>query len=218
MMKIVVGDRHEIVSSGIASVFDADNYNVVARCSCLPSVSDAIKRFSPDLVLIGQNILGSGSTLLRELRKRHAAVRIVVMLDQALHSDIAELTRLGVQGLILKQTSTDRLLECVRTVGERQHWVDPDLLRHLLQPARDNCASPRLSLREMQISRFIAQGLRNKEIARQMDISEATVKMHLHHIYDKLHLANRTELALHTHNTPTAFPNPPESLPQPAFV
>src|SRR5690348_5818667 len=134
MMKIVIGDRHEIVSSGIASVFDADNYNVVARCPCLPSVSTAIQTCAPDLVLIGQNILGSGSALLSDLRKRHAAVRIVVMLDHALHSEIAELTRLGVHGLILKQTSTERLLECVRTVGERQHWVDPDLLRHLLQP------------------------------------------------------------------------------------
>jgi two-component system, NarL family, nitrate/nitrite response regulator NarL len=75
-------------------------------------------------------------------------------------------------------------------------WVDPSLLRHLAIAERPSPIASVLTSREAEIANLISRGLRNKEIARELHLSEGTVKMHLHRIYEKLRLRGRMQLAL----------------------
>ena len=90
------------------------------------------------------------------------------------------------------------VIDCVESVRHGRKWIDPNLLRHLAMAERPSQIASSLTPREAEIARLVARGLRNKEIARELHLSEGTVKMHLHRIYDKLRLSGRTQLALST--------------------
>ena len=90
------------------------------------------------------------------------------------------------------------VIDCVESVRRGRKWVDPNLLRHLAIAERPSQIASNLTSREAEIARLVSRGLRNKVIARELHLSEGTVKMHLHHIYGKLRLGGRTELALST--------------------
>ena len=99
-------------------------------------------------------------------------------------------------GIILKDATADQLLACADSVSAGHRWADPVLLNRFSQGLAARPADARLTPRESVIAALIARSMRNKEIAREMNVSEATVKMHPHHIYGKLNLNGRTELAL----------------------
>jgi DNA-binding NarL/FixJ family response regulator len=112
---------------------------------------------------------------------------------------LTEAVNAGVHGLVLKSCAAKSLIECAMQVIHGTRWIDPILLEILSGRATQSRAINALTSREMQVAFQIARGLRNKQIADALGVSEATVKMHLHHIYDKLHLSGRTALALATH-------------------
>ena len=92
------------------------------------------------------------------------------------------------------------LLDCLETVGAGGQWIDPAAARLALSAVVNLAASPpnetsSLTPRETEIVRAISRGQSNKEVARELQISEGTVKMHLHRIYEKLNVRNRTELS-----------------------
>jgi two-component system, NarL family, nitrate/nitrite response regulator NarL len=197
MRTVVVGDRQEIFGAGIQALLQAgSSYTVVARCSHTDGLVTALRTHGPTLVVIGESLLQTSKFVLIEfLTNPDHPGRVIVLFDKANQTSLSEVIALGVHGIILKETAAERLLECVHQVGSGERWIDPNLLPCLLDPTVSPI-SKRLSSRETDVSRHVSQGLRNKEIARRMDISEATVKMHLHHIYEKLHINSRMELAL----------------------
>jgi len=117
-------------------------------------------------------------------------------------ADAMEGLRLGARGIVLKESSPDTLLECVTRVARGERWIDREMRARVEDaPARPELivGDPRraLTARETEIVRMITQGLRNKVIAERLSISEGTVKIHLHNVYDKLGLDGRLELMLH---------------------
>ena len=103
---------------------------------------------------------------------------------------------LNVEGILLSWARASSLIDCVDRVAHGRTWVDPELVRHLAMADRCPQAASSLTSREGDIAQLVSRGLRNKEIARQLNLSEGTVKMHLHHIYEKLRVGGRTQLAL----------------------
>jgi DNA-binding NarL/FixJ family response regulator len=91
--------------------------------------------------------------------------------------------------------SNAHLVECVSVVGAGGKWSDPSILQQLLTPGLLHGSAHKLTGREAEVAGLVSRGLRNKTIARQLRVSEGTVKMHLHHVFEKLHLASRAELA-----------------------
>ena len=116
---------------------------------------------------------------------------------------LVETVRLGVDAILLKKTASRRLLECLDTVSKGERWLDPDISQRLVQATMSNgergTAEAGLTPREMDITRLVAAGLRNKQIAYETGMAEPTVKMHLHNIYGKLGVGSRTELAIFAH-------------------
>ena len=126
------------------------------------------------------------------------APKVVLLLERA--ADALEAARLNVDGMVISSPEIRRFLECIESVAGGRRWVDPDL-RFLLRSPRLN--RDRLTIRERQIAEGVIRGLRNKEIACAMGVRESTVKMHLHHIFEKLQVASRIQLAWSILRLPT---------------
>ena len=118
--------------------------------------------------------------------------KVVLLLERP--TDAWEIAKLNVDGIVVSNPQIRHFLECIESVKAGRPWVDPDVLSLAFAPQRTKQIS--LTSRERQIVEGVARGLRNKEIAREMNLCECTVKMHLHHIFDKLKLESRTQLVL----------------------
>ena len=141
----------------------------------------------------------SGLDVLRELSGKHEGCRRVLLTAAIRDDEVSDAVALGVTGLVMKESSPDVLLDCVRSVHSGTPWMDCDIAS---QRPRAALASPAssgadaLTPREVGMIRMVAQGLRNKAIGERLTISEGTVKVHLHNIYEKLGVDGRLELVL----------------------
>jgi two-component system nitrate/nitrite response regulator NarL len=219
MPVLVIANRHEIAGAGIEALLQAGGHSIVARCSDEHDLLRCVKAYRPDIILLAENIVGqeAAKTILR-LRARNFSVTIIFLLEERDAITVAGLLDLDVEGILLDAADARSVIDCVESVRHGRKWVDPNLLRHLARPSP---IASSLTSRESEIALLISRGLRNKEIARVLHLCEGTVKMHLHHIYEKLHLAGRTQLALSTAGAcaPMAVPGnevrPPEEPARP---
>jgi two-component system nitrate/nitrite response regulator NarP len=136
--------------------------------------------------------------VLRTLRSRGASPRIVILTAGIDDSSLMEARALAVHGMVLKNSDPAYLLECLDRVGAGGTWIDPELVSRSaeLTETFDLGGRPALAPRERQLIRFIRRGLRNREIAKELGVTEGTVKVYLHSIFEKLGVKNRTELAI----------------------
>ena len=194
---VVIATRHEIAGSGIEALLQASGYSVVVRSSREDDLLHYLEAHRPDIIILSESIVGqeAAKTVL-PLRACNYPVAIIFLLEERDSIPVVDLLALHVEGILLSTACTRNFIDCVESVHQGRKWVDPDLLRHLAMAERAPQDACRLTSRETDIAHLISQGLRNKEIARELDVSEGTVKMHLHHIYEKLHLDGRTQLAL----------------------
>lgn len=202
-IRIVLTDDHPIVLDGLQRLFQTQSdFKVVAACNDGDAALDALSKFEVDVLVLDQRMPGkTGLDVLRIVGERRLPVRTVLLTAALRDDEVVEAVRLGASGVILKEASPDTLLECVRRVYRGEQWIDHETLSrafgHVLQresAARE--AGKMLTPREIEIVKMIASGLRNKAIADRLSISEGTVKIHLHNIYEKLGVDGRLELVL----------------------
>jgi DNA-binding NarL/FixJ family response regulator len=151
------------------------------------------------LVLDIQMPAKDGLVVLREMRKEQLPTRVVILTATLDQEGLAEAVRLGVRGLVLKELAPKLLVECIRKVHAGELWLErrsvSSTLEKLLQrESARNEAVQVLSPREIEIIKQVTLGLRNIEIGQKLFISEGTVKIHLHNIYQKLGIDTRTKL------------------------
>jgi DNA-binding NarL/FixJ family response regulator len=201
-IRIVLVDDHQIVLHGLQQLFDRQNdFVVVAACRDGAAAIEAVARHEPDVLVLDLRMPSqSGLDVLRALAGKHPRCRRVLLTAAIRDEEVMEAVKLGVMGLVLKESSPEVLLECVRTVHEGKQWIERDTVTRALHSviARDSAgkAPDALTPREIEIVRMVSQGLRNKVIAERLSISEGTVKVHLHNIYDKMRVDGRLELVL----------------------
>jgi two-component system nitrate/nitrite response regulator NarP len=201
-MKLLIADDHRIVLEGIHALLRGAGYTITARCTDGEQVLNALEAEEPDIMVLDvQMPQPTGIDILRLVKEQRPGIRVILLTSSINNAQALESLRLGVNGLILKEAASKDLLECVRTVAEGRQWLDPAAARLALDaaigPAASHAASSSsLTPREIEVVRHIALGHRNKEIARELQISEGTVKMHLHRVYEKLGVTNRTQLCV----------------------
>jgi DNA-binding NarL/FixJ family response regulator len=203
-IRIVLADDHPIVLHGLAQLFGRhDDISVVATCPDGHAAISAVADHRPDLLVVDLRMgpLG-GLDVLRALATDGVECRSIMLTAAASDDEIVEAMRLGASALMLKDESPEALVDCVRRVYRGEQWLERDsvagALKRVLQResiARDTTAA--LTPRESEIVKMVAQGLRNKAIAERLSISEGTVKVHLHNIFQKCGLDGRLELALY---------------------
>jgi two-component system, NarL family, nitrate/nitrite response regulator NarL len=195
---IVVADDHPMLLDGIVGLLIAAGKDVKARCLDGQQARDAINLHHPDIAILDIHMPHlSGLDLLREARRDKWKTRIVILTASLDPQPIMEALHLRVDGLILKGAGGDVLLKCLERVMEGEQWLDRDAMHQIVEQLGKPAERPlELTPRETEVARLVSLGSRNKEIARELDISEGTVKMHLHNLYEKLNVSSRTELAI----------------------
>jgi two-component system, NarL family, nitrate/nitrite response regulator NarL len=195
---ILVADDHPMLLDGIVGLLLAGGHDITARCHDGQEARDALVALTPDIAILDVHMPHlSGLDLLREARREAWPTRIVILTASTDPAPILEAVQLHVDGLILKGAGGDTLLRCLERVLAGEQFLDRDAMQQIVGTlARPSERPLELTRRESEVARLVSRGSRNKEIARDLDISEGTVKMHLHNLYEKLGVASRTELAL----------------------
>jgi DNA-binding NarL/FixJ family response regulator len=198
---LVLADDHPIVLRGLCELFGSDGgFKVLGTCRDGEEAVSAVRTFRPDVLLLDLRLPAKdGLAVLRALRTDDLKTRAVLVTAFVDERAVAEAMRLGVAGIVLKDSNPSVLIDCVRRVRCGGTWFDPDLLAATLQHTlqRDEGmrqVSATLTPREVEIVRMVAEGLRNREIAERLQISDGTVKIHLHNIYTKLEIDGRVDL------------------------
>ena len=177
------------------------------------SADDVLKRLSevrPDILLLGTGVtdtpLGGGFALAREVRKTFPDTRLVVLLESSQRALVVEAFRSGAQGVLCRSDFEFKTLwKCVSSVKQGQIWANNEQLRFVIETLSqsaplhlvNSAGAGLLTRREEQVVRQVAEGLSNREIAGQLNLSEHTVKNYLFRIFEKLGISSRVELVMY---------------------
>jgi len=200
-IRLVLADDHPLILNGLENLFHLEkDFKLVARCLDGMETMQAVRRHRPDVLILDIRMPGkNGLEVAREMRKERLPTRVVLLTAEIDEDDLLESLRLGVQGIVLKEMAPQLLVECIRKVHGGEQWIEPRSARQALEKMLRREAGARdiatvLTPREIVMVRMVARGLRNKEIADKLSISEGTVKVHLHNIYEKLKVDGRLGL------------------------
>ena len=199
---LVLADDHPLILDGLEEIFRREqDFQVLARCLEGEATLRAVQQYKPDVLILDLRMPDTdGLAVLREMKKEKLSTRVVV-LTAALDEDQAlEAIRLGVSGVVLKEMAPRLLVQCVRKVHAGEQWLEKRsvslaLEKLLKRQTVGRLIAELLTPREIEIVRLVADGLRNREIAERLYISEGTAKVHLHSIYEKLKVESRLQLA-----------------------
>jgi len=203
-IRLVVADDHPLILEALQQLFGLeDDFQLLACCRTGAETLQAVKDFQPDVLILDIRMPGQdGLAVLREMRQEHSSTRVVLLTAALDEHQVLEATRLGVEGMVLKEMASHLLVQCVRKVHAGGQWVERRSVSRVLETMLRHQDGTRdltglLTPRELEIMRLAAQGLRNKSIADILSISTGTVKQHLHNIFKKLPIDSRLALTLY---------------------
>lgn len=200
--RLLLIDDHPLFRNGLAQLFAAsDDFDVVGQAgSGREGIAMAVS-LAPALVLLDLHMPGlSGLQVLDELRQLQLGCKILVLTASIDRDELLTAMRLGANGYVLKETEPDALLCHVRNCGQGAVILDDSLVALLSeQPVLAPVPDSSLTEREGQTLSLIAAGMSNKQIGRELGISDGTVKVYVKSLLQKLHLHSRLELAAWVH-------------------
>lgn len=203
-IRLVIVDDHPVVLEGLERLFRLEgDLAIVARCVNAGEALEAVRLHRPDILLLDVRLPGgSGLDVLDQLRREGLSTRAVLLAGSINEDELMEALQLGARGIVLKEMAPELLIRCIRKVHEGERWLENGFLGRALEGIleRDGVARPgrlALSAREMEIVRLAATGHHNREIAEALHITEGTVKVHLHNVYEKLGVDGRVELTIY---------------------
>ncbi|HEX2122015.1 MAG TPA: response regulator transcription factor [Thermoanaerobaculia bacterium] len=203
-IRVILADDHRIVLEGLAQLLSLESdIDVLLRCTDGAEALIAVENAQPDVLIADLKMPGlTGLELLRRLVESRSSTRTVLLTAHITDPEIVEAVRLGVGGIILKEAAPRALVQCVREVAGGGRWLDEKAVAGAMESTlRRETGMEKLvralTRREMDIVRMAAVGMRNREIGEKLSISEGTVKMHLHSIYEKLGISGRVELTIY---------------------
>jgi two-component system nitrate/nitrite response regulator NarP len=203
MASVLLADDHPFMRAGVEAVLRGTQFHVVAMANDGDEAMIAVSRHDPEICIFDIRMpRRSGVEVLQAMREK-GDTRPVVLLTAALEDHaLLGAVRAGVNAIVLKDGAEDALLTALEKVAAGQKSIPEELLQRALDLSltggKSDPLAP-LAPRERQIASHVGRGLRNREIAEALAMSEGTVKVYLHTIYQKLGIKNRTELALIAH-------------------
>lgn len=193
-IRIVIADDHLLFRQGLKSLLKSEPDVAIAgetdRADELPALLDQIPC---DQLLLD---LQMERNALADIEALSARVPVVVLTASEVPADAVAAIRKGARAVVFKRFAVEHLMDAVRMVARGQVWLPPTLQTYMAEQLR-NPAANALSPREEDVVRCVALGLRNAEVAKELGISEETVKTHLNRIFRKLGVRDRMELALY---------------------
>lgn len=208
-IKVMIADDHSMVRQGIKQILELeDDIEVTAQANDGNEAIELYKKKKPDVILMDINMPGkNGIQAIKELVSYNNDVRILVL---TIHEDreyLFKTLHLGAMGYVLKDAEPSTLVEAIRTINNGESYIQPNMTRELVKEfnrithseRKDKHAENNLTAREVEVLELIAEGMINKEIAKQLFISEKTVKNHVSNIFRKLNVSDRTQAAIYAY-------------------
>jgi two-component system, NarL family, nitrate/nitrite response regulator NarL len=204
--RVVIADQQPLMLEGLAQVLRAVPAAMVERCTTGTQLLDALLNRQPDLAILDVR-LGDpdGLTVLRDVRRRGLQIPAILVTGPLRNTEVLEGIQLGIRGLVAKDAPIDDVTHCVRSVLGGGTSLDQSLVGRAMAAllARETALrelAQVLTAREMQVLQIVVAGTRPREAAVRLGVSEGTLKVHLHHIYQKLNVATREQLIAHAHD------------------
>ena len=222
-VQVILVDDHPLFRRGVAELLqDSEQFNVVAEFNDPQNVLEHVIQTPPDLVLMDLHMPdSSGLELLQQIKQACSSVRVVMLTASDDPAHLMDALRLGAEGYLLKDTEPAQILERLEAILNGHMGLDDEMLLLLREGLRQQGSPPEpseppgftgptadegwhetLTDRERETLIWISRGLSNKLIAREMGISDSTVKVYVKSLLRKLHLHSRLELAAWVHNHP----------------
>jgi DNA-binding NarL/FixJ family response regulator len=204
MPELLIVDDHPLFLGGLQQFLATHAH---ANVSCASSVGQALEMLEvskPDALILDVMMKdGGGLELLSTIRGRGSRVPAILLTVMIQPQQTLEALKLGCSGIILKEGNPQELLACVKAVLAGGTFVDPSVMEQALMHSVSKShsrPSPNdvLTEREKELAGLIRMGLRNREIAERLGLSEGTVKVHVHSIFRKLNVRSRAELIVNT--------------------
>jgi len=198
---VVIADRHPVVLQGLMKVLRAEGgFEIVASCGDGTSCIDAIRNLGPEIAILDISLPGlTGLEILAIANSESLSTRLVFFTASIEDRELVMSATAGAYGIIPKDVEVEILVQSLRQVADGQRLLPVPSAQAVSREQRniavtDNALTV-LTDRERQIMRLVSEGLSNKEIGRRLNIADGTIKQHLHHIFQKLEISNRTVLA-----------------------
>jgi NarL family two-component system response regulator LiaR len=198
LIRILVADDHYVVRQGLAALLVARNgMQVVGEAAAGKEAVDLARTLLPDVILMDMIMPGmDGPEAIALIKQDNPNARILVLTSFGESKQVAAAIQAGALGYLLKDSSPDDLLHAIRSVHRGSLVLTQDLAFKLMQAQPAPVTDERLTERETDVLRLLAQGQSNQEIAFNLHISMTTVRSHVSNILMKLDVSNRTQAAL----------------------
>ncbi|MCX8131877.1 MAG: response regulator transcription factor [Clostridia bacterium] len=213
-IRVLIADDHSMVRQGLKQILELeDDITVVAQASNGSEAVRLSKEQKPDVVLMDINMPTlNGLQAIKEIKDEKLASKVIVL---TIHEDreyLFKTIQMGAEGYVLKDAEPSVLIEAIRSVHQGQSYIQANMTKELVKEfnrvtlhEKDKNDENSLTSREIEVLELIAEGMINKEIAKQLYISEKTVKNHVSNIFKKLNVSDRTQAAIYAfkHNIKT---------------
>ena len=200
-IRLIVADDHPLVLKGIEDLFESEqDFELAAMCTSSAEIPAAVSRHRPDIVILDIRMPGKdGLAMTEELMATKSPPQIIFYTAEINEDQLLQAVRRGVRGIVLKEMDPRLLVQCIRRVHAGEQWIE----RHTAQLSLEKLLRKEagaieiaslLTHRESEILKMAAQGLSNHQIGDKLFISEGTVKVHMHNIFEKLQVTSRVAL------------------------
>ena len=207
-IRVLIADDHALFRRGLTMVLESeDGIEVVAEAEDGEDAVTKAVEFAPDVVLMDVRMPRlSGIEATRQIHDLVPTAKILMLTVSDEEEDLYEAIKAGANGYLLKEISIEEVADAIRAVVQGQSLISPSMASKLLSEfntlvkraeEKQQYPAPRLTDRELEVLKLVAQGMSNREIAEQLYISENTVKNHVRNILEKLHLHSRMEAVVY---------------------
>jgi DNA-binding NarL/FixJ family response regulator len=207
-LRVLIVDDHALFRRGLQMVLKQENdIEVVGEAGDGHEAVDQAQELMPDVILMDVRMpRRSGIEATQQIKDLLPHVKILMLTISDEEADLYDAIKAGASGYLLKEISIDEVADAIRSVWQGQSRISPSMAAKLLTEfaamskradERQQLPAPRLTDREMEVLKLVAQGLNNRDIAKELFISENTVKNHIRNILEKLHLHSRMEAVVY---------------------